>query len=66
MQGTGGNPGPDDCSGVLSFDFNAWLDAGNDPSIVSGTKLYIQAWYRDAMGSLGGGLTNAVEFEVLP
>jgi hypothetical protein len=65
-QNSGGNAPPDDCSGVLTFDYNKWLDDGKDPSVSAGTKIYIQGWYRDPMAVWGTGLTNAVEFEVLP
>jgi len=66
VQNSGGNVGPSDCSGVLRFDFNAWLRDGNDPALEAGTKVWSQYWYRDPQAPSGTGLTNAVEFEVLP
>jgi len=65
-QDSGGHVGPDDCSGVLRFDFNAWLREGNDPAVEAGTTIYGQYWYRDPLDPHGMGSTNAVEFEVLP
>jgi len=68
VQMTGGNAGGADCSGTLDFDFNQWLQGGNDPSIVAGTRVNAQFFYRDPMNpdGTGYGLTEAVEFFVLP
>jgi Tol biopolymer transport system component len=35
------------CSGAFTFDFNAWLRGGGDPSVVPGTTVYAQYWFRD-------------------
>jgi len=66
VQNSGGQVGPSDCSGVLRFDFNAWLREGNDPALEAGTRVWSQYWYRDPQAPSGTGLTNAVEFELLP
>jgi hypothetical protein len=65
-QSTGGNLGPADCSGTLSFDFNARIQSGIDPALVVGTHVYAQYYYRDPADSFGVGLTDALAFEVCP
>ena len=65
---SGGNVGPDDCSGVLSFDFNARIRAGVDPALFAGNTVYAQWWYRDGADpqGFGTGLSNAVSFRICP
>jgi choice-of-anchor B domain-containing protein len=67
-QNSGGNPPPDDCSGNYSFDFNAYIAAGNDPALVAGAKVYAQYWGRDPLDPAGFGstLTDALEFTLEP
>ena len=61
---SGGNPPPDDCSGVYSFDFYDWIDQGNDPMVGSGTVVSGQFWSRDPSHADGTavGLTDAIQF----
>ncbi|MCK6447081.1 MAG: hypothetical protein L6Q99_11885 [Planctomycetes bacterium] len=54
------------CSGVFLFDFNGWLAAGNDPSVIAGDTLYGQFWFRDPPSSFDVGFTDAVRFVVYP
>jgi len=65
---TGGNVGPDDCSGALAFDLNAYLQSGQAPFIGVGTQVNAQFWYRDPAqpDGTGSGLTDAAEFVVCP
>lgn len=63
-QFSGGNPPPDDCSGQYTFDFNAWLQGGGDPSVVSGTQVYSQYWTRDPSSPSTTGLSNGLSFTV--
>lgn len=63
---SGGNPTGVDCSGVLAFDFNAWLQSGADPSLIAGAIVDGQFWYRDGAASFGTGLSEAIEFVVQP
>jgi hypothetical protein len=63
---SGGNPPPDDCSGLLRFDFNARIRAGVDPALVVGTRVGAQFWSRDPASTHATNLTNAVEFSILP
>lgn len=65
---SGGNAGPDDCSGSLSFDWGAWSASGIDPNLQLGETVYAQFHYRDPASVLVSpeGLSNAVAFELLP
>ena len=63
---TSGGNAPDDCTGVLRFDFTSWLSSGSDPLLVLGTPVYAQFWYRDPDDAVGIGLSDAVAFEVCP
>jgi hypothetical protein len=63
---TGGNPGPDDCSGAASFDFNAHVQSGSDPSLVSGARVHAQYYYRDPADPYSVGLSDAIEFVIGP
>jgi hypothetical protein len=68
IQGSGGNPPPDDCSGAYSFDFGALLQSGADPSLIPGQGVFGQFWYRDP--ALGGpfttGRSEALGFLIAP
>jgi hypothetical protein len=64
---SGGNATPpDDCSGVLSLDFNAWIAAGHDPALTAGVDVDGQYWYRDPADPFRTGLSNGVEFTIVP
>jgi len=65
---TGGSQGGRDCSGTLSFDFNAFLQGGGAPTVIAGDRINAQFFYRDPANAdgTGYGLTDAVEFFVLP
>jgi len=67
VQNSGGNPPPTDCSGVFSYDFNARIQSGVDPSLVAGQVVYGQYWYRDPQSSpFGTGLSDALQFDIQP
>jgi photosystem II stability/assembly factor-like uncharacterized protein len=66
VQDSGGNVGPDDCSGTYSFDFNARIQSGVDPGLVVGADVYSQYWYRDPLDPFTTGLTNALSFTIQP
>lgn len=53
-----------DCSGDFSFDFNAWTRSGVDPSLVHGSRVNAQFWYRDPPTPSTTGLSNAIEFVI--
>ncbi|MBL8863164.1 MAG: choice-of-anchor B family protein [Planctomycetes bacterium] len=68
LQVSGGNPPPGDCSGAFAFDFNALLQAGQEPALVPGARVVAQYWSRDPLDPLGFGssLSDALEFTIQP
>jgi len=54
------------CNGSFATDFNAIIQSGLDPNLVSGQLVNAQYWYRDTAhpDGTGVGLTDAVEFEI--
>ncbi len=65
-QTSGGNPPPNDCSGTLSFNFNAHIQSGIDPALILGRQLFAQWWTRDPGSPSTTGLTNALNFVINP
>jgi hypothetical protein len=63
---SGGNPPPNDCSGVISLDFNAWIQTGQDPSLIAGSSVFGQCWSRDVTSPSGTNLSNAIRFTICP
>jgi hypothetical protein len=66
LRSSGGNVGPDDCSGVYTIDFTPWIDGTNDPLLHVGVTVDAQWWSRDPASASTTGLTNAIEFEIRP
>lgn len=68
VQDSLGNPPPVDCSGTFAFDFNALIRAGVDPSLVPGSVVDAQYWYRDPSDptGFGSGLSDGLEFVIQP
>ena len=58
---SGGTSG---CAGSLTFDFNAWIASGADPTLVAGQDVCAQAWFRNSAGA--GQLSDAVAFLIGP
>jgi hypothetical protein len=52
------------CSGVLSFDFNAYIASGANPALVQGADVYVQYWTRDPGDVFGSSLTDALAFNI--
>jgi uncharacterized delta-60 repeat protein len=69
---SGGNSAPpDDCSGVIAMDFNAFAHGvlGGVPApelLVPGTDVYCEVWSRDPGASFQTNLSSALHFTVLP
>lgn len=66
LTNTGGNPPPDDCSGVLTFDFNVRIQSGVDPALVPGATTFAQGWARDVADPVGTSLSDAICFDICP
>ncbi len=63
---SGGNSGPDDCSGSYSYDFGGRMRSGLYANLVAGERIYAQFWSRDPQASGGTNLTHGLEFTILP
>lgn len=62
--GSGGAP----CSGSFDIEFNQHVQSGVNPTLVPGTLVFAQYWFRDQQdpAGFGSGLTDAVRFGVGP
>lgn len=63
---SGGNVGPDDCSGSYTYDFNARIQSNIDPNLVTGANVYAEFFYRDPASTFTVGLSNAAQFQICP
>jgi FG-GAP repeat len=66
LQLSGGNPPPDDCSGLFTYDFNARIQSGVDASLVAGAIVDAQYWMRDGAASFQTGLSDALQLTIAP
>ncbi len=66
VQSTHGNAPPNDCSGSMSFDFNAYIQSGLDPALYQGRQVFAQYWSRDPSSASTTSLTNALRFLINP
>jgi hypothetical protein len=65
VQNSGGSALPaNNCSGIYSLDFNAWIDSGADPLLTPGREVDGQFWSRDPASPSTTGLTNAIRFVI--
>ena len=64
IQTSGGNPPPDDCSGVFSYDFNARIQSGADPLLAPGVEVFCEFWYRDPKDPRNDGFSDALRFTI--
>ena len=51
------------CSSSFTFDFDAWIQSGNDPSLTPGATIYAQWWMRDSQSPSKTGLSDAIEIQ---
>ncbi|HTF89215.1 MAG TPA: VCBS repeat-containing protein, partial [Planctomycetota bacterium] len=65
-QNSGGSPSGSDCTGTFSYDLNARIQSGLDPTLVIGAEVFCQCWSRDPASSGGASLSNAVRCLVNP
>jgi hypothetical protein len=66
VQNSGGSPTGNDCTGTLSYDFNARIQSGLDPLLLPGQTCAAQFYYRDPGDPHTIGLSNAVSFSICP
>ncbi|MCC6409690.1 MAG: hypothetical protein IT453_21225 [Planctomycetes bacterium] len=68
VQGSGGSPSGTDCTGTYSYDFNALIQGGTDPNLVSGAQVYCQWWSRDPQDFSGfnTSLSEGLSFQICP
>jgi hypothetical protein len=66
VQNSGGSASGTDCTGTYSFDFNALIQSGGDPSLAQGVDVFAQYWYRDPQDAFSTGLSDAVQFNICP
>ncbi|MCC7013944.1 MAG: hypothetical protein IT454_15415 [Planctomycetes bacterium] len=66
LQNTGGSTTVNDCSGTLTYDFNARIQSGDDTLLVAGQACAAQYYFRDPGDVFNTGLTNAVSFTICP
>jgi hypothetical protein len=66
QQTSGSAGGP--CTGSFHFEFNQHVQSGANPTLVPGTLVFAQYWFRDQQdpAGFGSGLTDAVRFGVGP
>jgi hypothetical protein len=64
VQSSGGNVGPDDCSGTFDFFFShAYMGA---VGLAPGQIIHCEYWYRDPTSTFTVGLSNALAAEITP
>lgn len=66
VQDSAGNPPPNDCSGSFTFDMNALIQGGSDPSLTIGTRVFAQYWSRDPQSPSQTSLSNGIDFLICP
>jgi hypothetical protein len=64
IQGSGGNPPPNDCSGTYSFSFDPAYMASK--GLTPGQAVHAQYWSRDPQSPSTTGLTDALWFIICP
>ncbi|MFM7297543.1 MAG: hypothetical protein ACKO4Q_10020, partial [Planctomycetota bacterium] len=63
---SGGSTSGNDCSGVISLDFNPIAQAGAMPGLTLGNEVYGQVWSRDPAGIGTTSLSNGLRFFLNP
>jgi hypothetical protein len=65
-QNSGGSASGSDCTGAFSFDFNARIQSGVDPTLVVGSEVFNQYWSRDPASPSSTSLSNGLRFLINP
>ena len=68
LQNSGGSATGTDCTGTYSYDFEALILAGTDPTLVAGATVHAQYWARDPADPAGfaTSLSNGLSFQICP
>jgi hypothetical protein len=66
VQSSAGSASGNDCSGTLTFDFNAWIQSGVDAQLAAGEEVFCQYWSRDPASPSTTSLSNALSFLINP
>ena len=66
LQDSGGNVGPDDCSGAFPLDLDARIQGGDDPALVPGISVYAQCCSRDPGASFTTHRSDAARIAIAP
>ena len=66
LQNSGGSPAGIDCTGSMTFDFNAYALTGVDPALVAGESIFAQFWTRDPLDPFGSNLSGGICFDLCP
>ncbi|MCC6408384.1 MAG: hypothetical protein IT453_14560 [Planctomycetes bacterium] len=64
VQFSGGSSTGSDCTGGYSYDFNALIQGGGDPTLVVGATLYAQYWARDPQDAFTTSLSDGLQFTI--
>lgn len=65
-QNAGGSASGVDCTGKMTFDFNAYVQSGVDPLLVVGATVFAQYWTRDPADPFGSNLSAGICFTLCP
>ena len=66
VQNSAGGPPPVDCSGSFSFNFNAYMSGGSDPTLQPGVTVYGQYWFRSPGDPGNSAMSQAAAFTIQP
>jgi len=66
VQNSAGGPPPVDCSGSFSFNFNAYMSGGSDPTLQPGVTVYSQYWFRSPGDPGNSAMSQAAAFTIQP
>lgn len=66
VQDSLGDPAPNNCSGVYSYDMNDRIQSGVDALLVVGANVYGQFWMRDPQSPSTTGLSDGIRFRIAP
>ena len=66
LQNSGGSASGADCTGTYSYDFNARIQSGVDPTLVAGAEVFAQYWARDPASPSSTSLSNALRLLINP